>query len=144
MFLDIIIESGWWRWVLTATQWQDDHGIHIVRWLEKTRGVTEADFFIRGGPEKNGTAYFPQYLKAITGISVWGNVSWKKRIPKFSNFGLVVCFLGHNLWDNVEVQNVPIFSLNYYRRELLPFQLATAVSSNTSNFVNANFSQAGS
>ena len=22
--------------------------------------------------------YFPQYVDAITGISVWGNLSWKK------------------------------------------------------------------
>ena len=27
---------------------------------------------------KNGTAYFPQYVDAITGISVWGNFSWEK------------------------------------------------------------------
>ena len=26
--------------------------------------------FIQGGPEKNGTAYFPQYVDAITGTSV--------------------------------------------------------------------------
>ena len=30
---------------------------------------------IQGGPEKNGTAYFPQYVDAITGISAWGNFS---------------------------------------------------------------------
>ena len=33
---------------------------------------------IRGGPEKNRTAYFPQYVEAITGISVWGKFSWEK------------------------------------------------------------------
>ena len=32
-------------------------------------------FIIQGGPEKNGTGYFPQYVDAITGISVWGNFS---------------------------------------------------------------------
>ena len=25
---------------------------------------------VQGGPEKNGTGYFPQYVDAITGISV--------------------------------------------------------------------------
>ena len=25
---------------------------------------------IQGGPEKNGTAYFPQYVDAITGVNV--------------------------------------------------------------------------
>ena len=27
---------------------------------------------------KNGTAYFPQYVDAITSISVWGHFSWEK------------------------------------------------------------------
>ena len=31
-----------------------------------------------GWPRKNGMAYFPQYVDAITGISVWGNFSWEK------------------------------------------------------------------
>ena len=29
--------------------------------------------------QKNGTGYFPQYVDAVTGISVWGNFSWEKR-----------------------------------------------------------------
>ena len=37
-----------------------------------------------GWPRKNGTAYFPQYMDAITGISVWGNLSWDKLIPRSS------------------------------------------------------------
>ena len=48
---------------------------------------------IQGGPEKNGMAYFPQYVDAITVISVWGN-SPDKNDTKISNFGTVVCFLG--------------------------------------------------
>ena len=38
-------------------------------------------FFIQGGPEKkHGTAYFPQYMDAITGISacIWRNFFWEK------------------------------------------------------------------
>ena len=31
-------------------------------------------FPIQGGPETNGTAYFPQYVDAITDTSVWGNL----------------------------------------------------------------------
>ena len=31
-----------------------------------------------GWPIKNRMAYFPQYVDAITGISVWGNFSWEK------------------------------------------------------------------
>ena len=31
-----------------------------------------------GWPRKNRTGYFPQYVDAITGISVWGNFSWEK------------------------------------------------------------------
>ena len=66
----------------------------------------------KGGPEKeNGTAYFPQYVDAITGIiAVWGNFSWEKNDTKISNFGSVVCFLGHILWDSVEAPNFPPFS----------------------------------
>ena len=30
---------------------------------------------IQGGPEKNGTGYFPQYVDVITGVGVWGNFS---------------------------------------------------------------------
>ena len=30
----------------------------------------KSTFTIQGGPEKNGTGYFPQYVDAITGISV--------------------------------------------------------------------------
>ena len=59
-----------------------------------------------GWPRKNGTAYFPQYVDAITGIRVWGNFSWEKLCTKITNFGLIaVCFLRHILWDNVETQN---------------------------------------
>ena len=31
-----------------------------------------------GWPRKNGTAYFPQYVDAITSINVLGNFSWEK------------------------------------------------------------------
>ena len=50
-----------------------------------------------GWPRKNGTAYFPQYLDAITGITVYGVTSPEKNDTKISNFGSVVCFLGHIL-----------------------------------------------
>ena len=43
-----------------------------------------------------------QYL-----VSVYEVTSPEKNHTKISNFGSVVCFLGHILWDNVEAQNVP-------------------------------------
>ena len=62
-----------------------------------------------GWPNRNGTAYFPQYVDGITGISVWGKqaTSHEKYDTKISNFGLVVGFLGHILWGNVEAPNLP-------------------------------------
>ena len=35
-------------------------------------GWKNAQGYIQDGPEKNGTAHFPQYVEAITGISVLG------------------------------------------------------------------------
>ena len=35
-------------------------------------------YMYTGWPRKNGTGYFPQYVDAITDISVWGNFSWEK------------------------------------------------------------------
>ena len=37
--------------------------------------VVDGILIIQGGPEKNGTAYFPQYVDAMTNISVWDNFS---------------------------------------------------------------------
>ena len=62
--------------------------------------------------QKNRTAYLPQYVDGITGIGVWGS-SPEKNDTKI-NFGSVVYFLGHILWDNVETQFLfSLFSLNY-------------------------------
>ena len=48
-------------------------------------------------------AYFPQYVDAITGISVYEVTSPEKYFTKITNCGLVVCFLGHiycsELWQ---------------------------------------------
>ena len=46
--------------------------------------------------QKNGTAYFPQYVDAITNI-VYEVASPEKNDTKITNFGSVVCFLGHIL-----------------------------------------------
>ena len=69
------------------------------------------DDVIQGGPGKNGMAYFPQYVDAITNISVWGNFSWEND-TKITNFGSRVFFQGHILWGNVEASNFSLFSLN--------------------------------
>ena len=65
---------------------------------------------IQGGPEK--TERDTSYVDAMTGISVWGNFSWKKW-TKISNFGSVVGILGHILWDSVEAPyfKISLFSL---------------------------------
>ena len=46
--------------------------------------------YYTGWPRENGMAYFPQYVDAITDISVWGNFSWEKlyqdQLFWFSNF----------------------------------------------------------
>ena len=64
--------------------------------------------YIQGGPEnKPGTAYFPQYVDAIAGTSVYEVTSPEKHNTKISNFGSVVCFLVHILWGNVEAQKFP-------------------------------------
>ena len=47
-------------------------------------------------------------VDAISGISVWGNFSWEEwHQDQISNFGSVVCILGHILWDHVEAPNFP-------------------------------------
>ena len=52
-----------------------------------------------GWPRKNGTGYFSQYVDAITVlVSVYEVTSPEKNDTKISNFGSVVCFLGHIFW----------------------------------------------
>ena len=60
-----------------------------------------------GWPNKNGTAYFPQYVDAITGIGVWDNFSWEKWYQDQQFLFSSCFFLGHILWDNVEAPNFP-------------------------------------
>ena len=69
---------------------------------------------------------------AITGISVWGNLSWEKKwYQNHSRFGSVFCFLGHILWDNVETQNFPYSAKT--SSEWMPFRLSMVGSSNPIN-----------
>ena len=42
-------------------------------------------------------------------VSVYEVSSPEKNDTKISNFGSVVCILGHILWDNVEAPNCPFF-----------------------------------
>ena len=62
---------------------------------------------IQDGPEKNRTAYFPQYVDAITGISMYEVTSPEKNDTKINNLGSVVYFLGHILWNNVKTKIFP-------------------------------------
>ena len=76
-------------------QWYTDVFIHIIQ----------------GGPPKKRNGILPtiimwmQYL-----VSVYEVNPPEKNDTKTSNFGSVVCFLGHILWDNVEAQKIPFSS----------------------------------
>ena len=73
-----------------------------------------------------------QYL-----VSVYEVTSPEKIDTKIKKIGSVVCFLGHILWDNVEAQN---FTFSAYTVcEWMSFRLATVMSSNPFNFVNAHY-----
>ena len=54
-----------------------------------------SEHFNTGWPRKNGTGYFPQDVDAIKLVSVYEVTSPEKNDTKISNFGSVVCFLGH-------------------------------------------------
>ena len=57
--------------------------------------------------KKTGTAYFPQYVDAITDISVYmRELLLRKTIPRS-------CFLGHIIVRQCRVPNFPLVSLNY-------------------------------
>ena len=88
-----------------------------------------------GWPRKNGTGYFPHYVDAITGISVWDNFSWEKWYQD-QQFGSVVCFL--SLCEAMSrPQNVSYSA--YTRAEKMPmFWLAIVVSNNLINLINAH------
>ena len=82
---------------------------------------------------KNGTANFPQYVDAINDIRVWGNFSWEKWYQD-QQFWFSRLFSRALFVRQCRVQNLSLFRLNY-RREWMPFRLATVVSSNPFNFV---------
>ena len=73
-------------------------------------------YAIQGGPEKNGTGYFPQNVYAITGINLRSNFTWEIWY-KITNFGSVffLLFLEHISWSNVEAPPK--------KKKKIPFQL---------------------
>ena len=86
-------------------------------------------------PPPNGLAYFPRYVDAITGINVWGNFSWEKWY-QVQQFWFSSLFSRAHFVSNVESPKFPLFSLI---SKWMPFWLATVVSSNPFNFVNADY-----
>ena len=65
---------------------------------------------IQDGPEKNGTAYFPQYVDAITGISVFMRLtSPEENYTKITNFGL---FSGAHFVRQCQDPKFSLFSSN--------------------------------
>ena len=57
-----------------------------------------------GWPRKNGMGYIHNIMQQL--VSVYEATSPETNDTKISNFGSVVCFLGHTLWGIVEAQNV--------------------------------------
>ena len=90
--------------------------VQITRWRREWRH----DWFYTGWPRKPpGTAYVPQYVDAIIGISVWGNFSWEndtKITNKWMPFRLATV-LSSNLLHFVSVhcyERVSGFKVNIY------------------------------
>ena len=95
-------------------------------------------WIIQVGPEKKEWhivyMYFPHYVNAITGISVWGNFSWEKRYQDQQ-------FLFRSLFSRAQFVRQcrgPSFPFSAWTGcEWIQFRLATVVSSDPFNFVNA-------
>ena len=90
----------------------------------------------------NRTAYFTlQYVDAITSIRI-SRINclpdWKM-IPRSSDFGSIVCFLGHILSRQCRVYKIFAFQPKQDANGC-QFRLATAASGNPFNFVNAHCS----
>ena len=64
----------------------------ILAWYEKHFHLHNYTEWPRRKKKKNGTAYFPQCLDAITGISVCEVTSPEKNYSTITNFGSVVFF----------------------------------------------------
>ena len=75
----------------TCPQWQDrrkqQHKFGFINFYF-ILNHTLLHITYTGWPMKNRTSYFPQYVDAITGISVchWGNFSWEKWYQDTPNF----------------------------------------------------------
>ena len=67
---------------------------------------------IQGGPEKNRTAYFPQYVDKIIVISVGGNFSWEKRYLDYQYWFSSLFFRAHFV-RQCRDPKFSLFSLNY-------------------------------
>ena len=111
--------------------------LHARLQWEPLWGITWISLLYRGAKKKPEQDTFHnmsmQLLVSVFEVHV---TSDEKNDTKISNFGSVVYFLGHILWDNVEVQNVPLSA--WTRAEKMPFRLAIVVSSNPINFINAH------
>ena len=87
---------GWWRGECVSNGSSSHHLCcwWLCTYYDYSQIPSWNKGIIQGGPEKNGTGYFLQYVDAITGIRIWGNFSREKNYTKISNFGSAqVCFL---------------------------------------------------
>ena len=71
-------------------------------------------FLYTGWPIKNGMAYFPQYVAAITNISVCGNFSWEKWYQDQQVWFSSLLSRAHFV-RQCRVKKFPPFSLNKMR-----------------------------
>ena len=90
-----------------------------------------------GWPRKNGTAYFPQYVDAITGISVWEATSPEKNDTKISNFGSISSLFSRAHFVR-QCWGPKFFLFSETRAKEMPFRLAIVVSSKPINLINAH------
>ena len=102
--------------------WQTNYIPHVIIYIQflcilqfhqKLKPRTELFFFFKytGWPRKNETAYFPQYVDVITGISNWGNFSWEK-LYQDHQFWFSSLFSRTHFVRQCRDPKFPLFSLN--------------------------------
>ena len=90
-----------------------------------------------GWPNKNGMPYFPWYVDAITGISVWGNF-WEK-LYQDNKFWFSYLFSRAHFVRQRRSPKCSLFSLNYPWTNVI--SACHSCEHNPFNFVNAHFTR---
>ena len=106
LFICMPNKAGWYNTLQFHSKLVNEYHLILYLLFEalKVPDIRLRIELIQGGPEKNGTAYFPQLIR---GFNNWYQcmryiASPEKNYTKIKNFGSVICFLiGHILWDNI-------------------------------------------